>query len=210
MATILSHRGLWASAEHRNSLTAIEASFELGFGVETDVRDCRGELLVSHDPPAGGELAFARLLEARNRARSGPLALNIKADGLQAPIAAALAAAGDPEYFVFDMSIPDTVGYRRAGLRYFTRQSEYEPEPALYDAAGGVWLDCFEGAWFERELIAGHLEASKQVCVVSPELHGRDHRADWEGWSGWDVFSSSDVLLCTDLPVQAADAFARS
>lgn len=209
VATILSHRGLWEVDEERNSLAAIEASFQLGFGIETDIRDCCGELLVSHDPPSGDELSFALMLDARIRSDAGPLALNVKADGLQAAIAKALMAAANPEYFVFDMSIPDALGYRKAGLRYFTRQSEYEPDPALYDEAAGVWLDSFEGAWFQRELIAGHLAAGKQVCVVSPELHGRDQRADWERWSGWDVFGSPDVLLCTDLPVQAAEAFAR-
>lgn len=210
VATILSHRGLWALPEDGNSLSAIEASFDLGFGVETDVRDCRGELLVSHDPPVGDELALAAMLESCGRAAAGPLALNIKADGLHAAIGHALALAGDPEYFVFDMSVPDTLSYRRNGLRYFTRQSEYEHQPALYEDAAGVWLDCFESTWFKREVIAGHLSSGKQVCVVSPELHGRDQCADWECWSGWDVFASPDVLLCTDLPVQAADAFARS
>jgi hypothetical protein len=210
VATIVSHRGLWTTREQRNSLAAIEAGFERGFGLETDIRDCRGELLVSHDPPTGDELTLAELLAARARAEAGPLALNVKADGLQAAIETALSAAGDPEYFVFDMSIPDTLAYRRAGLRYFTRQSEYEPEPALYAEASGVWLDCFETAWFECELIAGHLAADKQVCVVSPELHGREHRRDWERWSAWDVFDSSDVLLCTDLPIQASTVFATA
>lgn len=207
MATIVSHRGLWTTPEQRNSLAAIEAAFERGFGLETDIRDCRGQLLISHDPPGGDELTLGDLLAARGREDAGPLALNVKADGLQAAIEVALGAAGDPEYFVFDMSIPDTLGYRRAGLRYFTRQSEYEHEPALYADAAGVWLDCFESAWFERGLIAGHLAADKQVCVVSSELHGRDHRGDWERWSGWDVFDSPDVLLCTDLPIEAAEVF---
>jgi glycerophosphoryl diester phosphodiesterase len=210
VATIVSHRGLWTTPEQGNSLAAIEAGFEHGFGLETDIRDCRGELLVSHDPPTGDEVTLAQLLTARRRADAGPLALNVKADGLQAAIEAALGAGGDPEYFVFDMSIPDTLGYRRAGLRYFTRQSEYEPEPALYCEAAGVWLDCFETAWFEYELIAGHLAADKQVCVVSPELHGRDHRGDWKRWSGWDVFDSPDVLLCTDRPIEASKAFAAT
>lgn len=207
VATILCHRGMWTTPHERNSPAAIAAGFEHGFGVETDVRDCRGELLVSHDPPSGDEAPLLRLLETRHPS-AGPVALNVKADGLQAPIAAALVAAGDPEYFVFDMSIPDMLGYRRAGLRYFTRQSEYEPVPALYAEAAGVWLDCFETAWFDRALIAGHLDSGKQVCIVSPELHGRDQAPVWEQWRTWDVLGSPDVLVCTDLPVRAEEAFA--
>lgn len=198
---------MWTTPGERNSLAAIATSFEHGFGVETDVRDCAGRLVISHDPPSGGEAPLGRLFDAWHP-DAGPLALNVKADGLQAPIAAALADAGDPEYFVFDMSIPDALGYRRAGLRYFTRQSEYEPVPALYETAAGVWLDCFESAWFDRDLVAEHLGSDKQVCIVSPELHGRDQGPAWERWSTWDVLSSPDVLLCTDLPLQAGEAFA--
>jgi glycerophosphoryl diester phosphodiesterase len=198
---------MWATFQERNSLAAIEAGFEHGFGVETDIRDCCGELVVSHDPPSGGESAFTRMLEIRSSA-AGPLALNIKADGLHEPVAAALATAGEPDYFVFDMSIPDTLSYQRAGLR-FTRQSEYERIPALYDEAAGVWLDGFESAWFDRELIAAHLSSRKQVCIVSPELHGRDQQADWERWSTWDVIGSPDVMICTDLPLEAQEVFAR-
>ncbi|SQK72416.1 Uncharacterised protein [Tatumella ptyseos] len=35
---ILSHRGLWTTAEEKNSLQAFCQSFSAGFGTETDVR----------------------------------------------------------------------------------------------------------------------------------------------------------------------------
>src|SRR5262249_41926934 len=147
VATIISHRGYWRDPSERNSAGAFERSLALGFGVETDVRDDRGRLVIAHDPPDGSELELAELLRTygQHDAR-GPLAVNVKADGLQALLTDALEAT-KARWFVFDMSVPDALGYARASIPYFTRQSEYEPEPALYEGAAGVWVDCFERDW---------------------------------------------------------------
>jgi hypothetical protein len=131
------------------------------------------------------------------------LALNIKSDGLAPHLASLLEAHAITNYFAFDMSVPDMLHYARAGLRFYTRHSEYEPQPALYEPAAGVWLDAFDRTWFTRETIAGHLRAGKDVCVVSPELHGREVEAVWqmlEGLSGERSFgiASPRLLLCTD------------
>ena len=53
---LLAHRGLWNRPEEKNSLQALTASFNLGIGVETDIRDCDGSLVISHDPPRSAEL----------------------------------------------------------------------------------------------------------------------------------------------------------
>ena len=48
---ILSHRGCWNRDSEKNSIKAFEASFSLGFGVETDLRDYNGEIVISHEIP---------------------------------------------------------------------------------------------------------------------------------------------------------------
>jgi glycerophosphoryl diester phosphodiesterase len=48
---ILAHRGYWLEPGEKNSLSAFRRAFEGGFGIETDIRDLDGELVVSHDPP---------------------------------------------------------------------------------------------------------------------------------------------------------------
>lgn len=185
---------------------ALRRSFELGFGAETDVRDHAGALVISHDPPQGDEPRLADVIAAhRASAVAGPLALNVKADGLQAMLAEELGAAG-MRWFAFDMSVPDAVTYARAAMPYFTRQSEYEPVPALYDGAAGVWIDCFEREWVDERCIDGHLSAGKEVCLVSPELHGRSAHAAWQAWSAWPVLGDPRVIVCTDHPEQAAEA----
>lgn len=61
---ILAHRGLWREPAERNSLAALEAALAESFGVETDVRDLGGQLVISHDPPGPGTLPLAAFLDA--------------------------------------------------------------------------------------------------------------------------------------------------
>ena len=51
-ARILAHRGLWVTDSEKNSKEAIALALSEGFGVELDVRDRNGGLIVSHDPSA--------------------------------------------------------------------------------------------------------------------------------------------------------------
>ena len=139
---VLAHRGWWRTKEEENSSFAIERALAEGFGVETDLRDLAGRVVVSHDPPRGGELTFEALLAIADRhPGSGPLALNVKADGLQTLIGPALVARR--AYFLFDMSVPDLVASVRCGLACFTRQSDVERVPVLLDDVEGVWRKLF-------------------------------------------------------------------
>lgn len=207
---ILSHRGWWKTPVEKNTREAFRRSFERGWGAELDVRDFQGQLVVSHDPPRDNSFPFDDLLAIYTEtACKGMLAINIKADGLQTLVAEALARHGIESYFVFDMSIPDALGYLKAGLIAFTRQSEYEPQPAFLEQAGGVWLDAFHGAWADDAVIERHLAVGRPVALVSPELHKRPHLDDWAAWR--DLASRADggdlLMLCTDFPDEAERFF---
>ena len=205
----LAHRGLWTLPAERNSLAAICNAFAHGWGVETDVRDIDGELVVSHDPPSQGTLRFEAVVDAyREHGCPGALAINVKADGLADMLADALRDVDPTRWFAFDMSVPDMRHYAQAGLPFFTRHSNLEPIPALYEQADGVWLDDFNGGFITHGRIAEHLDAGKRVAVISPELHGRDRDATWQQWSAWPLWSSPDVFLCTDHPTSAQEVFA--
>lgn len=201
MATIIGHRGLWTDGAEPNTLDAFERCFAAGFGAEADVRDHAGRLVISHDPPRGDEITLDDLLAAHARQEGrGRLALNIKADGLHEMLTTAIDANRVSDWFAFDMSVPDCVAYSRHGVRFFTRMSEHEPVPALYEESAGVWIDPFEREWFDDTVLRGHLDAGKQVCIVSPELHGRDPEAAWDAWRCWPSFESADLAICTDHP----------
>lgn len=204
---VLSHRGHWLTAEEKNTPLAFRRSFDNGFGTETDVRDCAGRLLMSHDMPRGDEIDLDAFLGLHG-ARDLPLAINIKADGLAQPLQTAMQRHRVPDWFAFDMSVPDMRAHLRIGNPVFTRLSDVERHPAWLDQAAGVWLDGFEGSWFGAADVLDLLRAGKRVCVVSPELHGRVHEPTWQrlrplaGEDGW--------MLCTDLPLDACSYFGLS
>jgi glycerophosphoryl diester phosphodiesterase len=206
--SVLAHRGYWRAPSERNSLAAFRRAFDHGYGAEIDVRDLDGDLVVSHDPPRCGAPVLEDVVDALQASGSdGVLAVNVKADGLQARLAEALADVHPTRWFAFDMSVPDALSYVRAGLPTFTRHSDVEPEPVLLGAASGVWLDDFGGGWLGEEHVTVHLAADKRVAVVSPELHGRDHRAAWEEWRSWRIWTDPAVSLCTDHPLEAQEVF---
>ncbi|MGF1579463.1 MAG: hypothetical protein ACFCD0_08880 [Gemmataceae bacterium] len=205
---ILSHRGYWLEAQEKNTAGAFARSFHKGFGTETDIRDLTEQLMIAHDSPTVDSLPAEIFLDIhRCLAPDVPLALNIKADGLQQRLKELVESFGVKNYFVFDMSIPDTLGYLRQGFPVFTRQSEYEMEPPVYEQAVGVWMDCFLDDWYSEEDIAKHLDAGKKVCLVSPELHRRDHRPLWDRLAGMSVVRQPELMICTDLPEDARRYF---
>ena len=201
---ILSHRGYWNSNVEKNTETAFIRSFELGYGTETDLRDNLGKISVSHDPPKGGELSFRGMLEIYSRFdKTLPLALNIKADGLQRMLSELIREYSVTEYFFFDMSVPDMLGYHNAGLRFFTRRSELEPEPSMIGESAGVWMDLFYSDWITESDVLPYLEQGKSVCLVSPDLHKRDPRSFWDSLASWGCSEDARLMLCTDRPEEA-------
>lgn len=204
---LLAHRGLWNRPEEKNSLQALVASFNLGIGVETDIRDCDGSLVISHDPPRSAELLPLNVfLQAYIASATRPtLALNIKADGLHSGLLAALQQFGVDNYFVFDMSIPDTLGYERLSMPFAARISEYEPTNIFTQTANWIWLDSFHGEWFKPQLIEYWLNQGKQIAIVSPELHRRAHLPLWQMLK--TIHHNGQLYLCTDLVTEAKEFF---
>ena len=212
MLRILAPRGLWTSPAERNSLRAFREAFGNGFGVELDVRDYDRRLVVCHDPPDASAILFNEVLELWAQSGGTPtIAINVKSDGLQTMLAEALASRNVEQYFVFDMSIPDLIGYRRAGLRYFARQSDLEPQPHGIDRASGIWFDGFERDWTDLDCLLTRATGGLAVAIVSPELHGRDHQPYWQKLraelGNWPTHALSRLWLCTDHPFECRAYF---
>ena len=205
---VLAHRGAWNQARPKNSIAAFKFAFEQGFGVETDVRDYNGQLVISHDIPGAGVQSFDDFLTLY-KACGAPshLALNIKSDGLHLLLNDALHKANIHNYFVLDMSVPDGLLYLKNELVTFTRQSEFEETPSFYDKCPGVWLDEFNTHWITASVIDAHQKNGKVCSIVSPELHGRSHLSEWADYrEGFRTNKWPSVMLCTDYP-EAAQAF---
>lgn len=209
---IISHRGYWKEVPEKNQVQAFERSFRLGFGTETDIRDYNGNLVISHDIPDKNSLKFGEFLDIYNKEKVEgllPLALNIKSDGLQKEIKKLLELKNIKDYFVFDMSVPDTISYRNESVNYLVRYSEFESLNALYDNAQGVWLDGFEKDLADESLIEKFLNDNKIVCLVSSELHKRSHEDLWSSLKKYNksVLENNKLILCTDLPEDAKEFF---
>ena len=204
----MSHRGYWKTPQEKNSRNAFERSFSMGFGTETDLRDYLGNIVISHDIANEESIKGDSFFEIYSQYDpSLPLALNVKADGLQANLKTLLERYNINNYFFFDMSIPDSLSYMEHGLTFFSRQSEYELRPAFYDQCKGVWLDAFESRWYDANLISAHLEQGKQVAIVSPELHRRAAQPLWAYLREQQLHTEAQILLCTDLPEEAQQYF---
>lgn len=198
---ILAHRGYWKKEEEKNTKEAFKRAFDCGFGVETDLRDIKGEIVISHDMPKGNEMTFEEVLALLD-GRNLPLALNIKADGMAFKIKKLLEKYNHTNYFTFDMSIPEMVVQHKMGLNVFTGISDIVPNPIMYKEAQGVWLDCFYSDWFSKKEIKEILDADKKVCIVSPDLHKREYKNVWAKYK--DV---KGIMLCTDFPDEAKEYF---
>jgi glycerophosphoryl diester phosphodiesterase len=208
MMEIISHRGYWREIQEKNTKTAFIRSFEKGYGTETDLRDFNGEIVISHDIPNDNAILLSDFFKIyKSSGKSEKLALNIKSDGLQKKLLSELINYQIANYFVFDMSIPDTIGYINDNINFFSRQSEHELNPVFYDKCKGVWLDAFEGIWYESKLILEHLKNNKQVALVSPELHKRDTSDLWKMLKSNNIHLEKDLILCTDHPEEAFNYF---
>ncbi len=200
---ILAHRGHWTNETEKNSKEAFQRAFDAGFGVETDLRDCNGQIVIAHDMPQGDEMPFEELLKLLD-GRQLPLALNIKADGMAAEIKKTLEKYVHHNYFTFDMSIPEMLYQHRLQLKIFTGLSDVNSKPIMLPQAQGVWLDAFYTDWFGEAEIRTLLDEGKMVAIVSPELHRRKHVAVWEKYKH---MKHPNLMLCTDYPEEAKRFF---
>ena len=190
---------------------ALTAALEAGFGIETDFRDHNGCLVIAHDPPIGSDAVPAKeFFDIYMRLNAfGRVAVNVKADGIQDLLIAAIAAAGVPleRVFAFDMSVPDALHYFSRSVPAYTRVSQYENPPSLLDRAEGVWVDDFLGGFPQVEVAQRLLSTGSRVSIVSPELHRRDHNAVWDAIEAAGLHCNPRFEICTDLPQQAFERF---
>lgn len=206
---ILAHRGYWNENIEKNSPKALRTALEKGFGFESDVRDYMERMVISHNIATANsqdaEEVFKWLHEFNDEYC---FAINIKADGLKDILKNFFIKYSVSNYFLFDMSIPQMVEFNEMGLKFFTRQSEVEPNPNMYNEAAGIWIDGFWGThWITKELLDGHVNNGKEVCLVSPDLHGKkDYKGFWKKLLD-DGIDLDKVILCTDHPEEARRFF---
>lgn len=206
---IIAHRGYWKTAREKNSCWAFQRAVTMGYGVETDVRDYKGNLVIAHDIPSGKAVSVDKAFKIFSKmSKNQILAVNIKSDGLQSDVKKYLRKFGIKNYFIFDAAIPDLLLYRKNKIAHYIRLSEYEPFSDLIYKADGIWLDALADDWYGADLLLKILKMGKNVGVVSPELHGRSYQRVWALLRDNRVSRySQQIFLCTDHPVEAEGYF---
>jgi hypothetical protein len=166
---------------HRRNLPEELADTPAELGIEMDIRSYGDRLVVTHEPFDPG----TDLEEWLDAYRHAFLVANVKEEGLELRVEAALAARGIEAWTYLDQSFPFMVKtLRRGESRCMVRVSEYESVDtalALQPRAQWVWLDSFTGALPPREDLARLAGAGYRVMVVSPELQARDPEPEVEG-----------------------------
>ncbi len=210
---IIAHRGYWKDQSEKNSVIAFQRAIDMGLGIETDIRDYLGKLVIAHDIPRDETelLLWDDFLTmfSNNIDENALLAINIKSDGLHEKIKLSLAGY-KINYFTFDMSMPQLYfGYRKSELRFFTSVNEFVKTPIAYEESNGIWMDSYTEKWYSAADINQYIEHGKEVCVVSPELHAREHMALWEMINEAGIADHPLISICTDLPIEADKFFNR-
>jgi hypothetical protein len=143
-------------------------------GVEVDIRSCGERLIVHHDAFVDGEDFETWLKAYRHRL----LILNVKEEGLEDRLIALMDAHGIEDYFFLDQSFPFLIRTARRGeSRCAVRVSEFESIDTAMTLAGTVrwiWVDCFTRFPLDGAQAARLRNAGFKLCLVSPELQGRD------------------------------------
>jgi glycerophosphoryl diester phosphodiesterase len=206
---ILAHRGFWTDQSgskvlEQNSKDAISRAFELGFGVEIDIRDFDGELVLAHDLATKQS---QRISEIELDSCHSTIALNVKSDGLIPLIRSfELGKIQKINHFFFDMSFPEQRKYFEAGLSVAIRTSEFEnvevSDPHY------IWLDSFIDDWYVEDFRFFTNFQNSIICIVSPELHNRPFGPIWEQLIPYFI-ELPNILICTDFPMEFAKALER-
>lgn len=144
------------------------------YGVEIDLRDRGDRLIMQHDPFRDGE-DFEDFLP---HYRHGTLILNIKSERIEHRVTELLRHYHIEDYFFLDSSFPmiyllSGQGERRIALR-FSELESIESVLAMAGRVDWVWIDCFTRLPVTWENAAIMKDAGFRLCLVSPELQGRE------------------------------------
>jgi hypothetical protein len=143
------------------------------FGVELDVRDFGGKLVLCHEPHRGGEL-FSDYCEKFDHAL---MVVDVKSEGVEEEALAVLEKSGIGNFFFLGLSFPSVVRLSGAGeTRIAVRFSQYEPVEACLAARGmaeWAWVDTFTRLPLDRASCAKLKGAGFKTCLVCPERWGR-------------------------------------
>jgi hypothetical protein len=161
---------------HRiNTITELQ-NIPKDCGVEIDIRPWSlKDLILAHDPFTPGE----KLDDFLNVYDHGTLILNIKSERIEHQVIDLLKKHNITNYFFLDSSLPmiNLLAHQGSESNMAIRFSEIEPIESLIPHQGKVkwvWVDCFTKFILTKELEEKIHGMGFKICLVSPELRGRE------------------------------------
>jgi hypothetical protein len=186
---------------HRRNTIPELLSTNRKYGVEVDIRTNGGKLIIHHDPFTNG-VAFEDWLQVFEH---GTLILNVKEEGLEPSLIELINKKGIDDYFFLDQSFPFLVKCSMAGEhKCAVRVSEFESMETALNLSGRVdwiWLDCFTKFPIDGVQASQLKRAGFKLCLVSPELQGRDPTTQIPGLSA--LLEEQNIkpdAICTKRP----------
>ena len=162
---IISHR-----INYLNELIS-DKVFSESDGIEFDIRDSSGVIVVQHDPFLDGQ-SFADFIKYCPPDKF--YIVNIKSEGIEFQTLEILQTHNINKFFLLDCSIPMIVKLSKSGeKRIAIRFSEYESVETirlLKNCASWVWLDVFSKLPITKEIESEIHSLGLNICIVSPEL----------------------------------------
>ncbi len=159
---------------HRRNLISELIETDRKYGVEIDIRSKSSQLILQHDPYVGGQF-FEEWIDYFQH---HTLILNVKEEGLEDKILDLIKSRNIKNYFFLDQSFPFLINLAKLGERNCAvRVSEFESintALSLTSMIDWVWVDCFSKFPITTNEAKLLKESGLKLCVVSPELHGRN------------------------------------
>lgn len=176
--------------KHRaNIITQIDTRY----GLEIDVRDSVGELVISHNPVLGNEVTLNDYLKHIDNKKL--LAINSKSSEIENKLKQILQTNNITNYFTFDWPVPSLIKAIQVQLVCAFRLSEYEKE--IIPNCLWVWIDAFHSIWYNEIFLNSLKSKGLKIAIVSPELHNRKDELS----KVKELVKSGKVdAICTDLP----------
>jgi NDP-sugar pyrophosphorylase family protein len=139
-------------------------------GIEIDLRDSNGKILVTHDPFTIGPEFNDFIKHFKHKF----IILNIKSEGIEYSIRETLRKNRITNYFFLDSSFPmiyklSQIGEHNSAIRI----SEYESIETVLNMknlAKWVWVDCFTKLPIDKQKYDLLKSNGFSLCLVSPEL----------------------------------------
>lgn len=158
---------------HRINTWQEQINIPLEVGIEFDVRDSGGKIIVTHDPFTDGQ-EFEEFISHLHKRF---LIINVKSEGIEINILEILKKYSFEDFFFLDCSFPAIIklshlNEKRIALRF----SEFESIENIILMANKiqwVWVDCFTQFPLTKYISDYIHSLGLKICIVSPELQGR-------------------------------------